>query len=348
MLEKISWEPLGVIANISAWNYPYFVSTNVILPGLLTGNTILFKPSEYSSFSGIAMVKLLHQSGIPKEVLIPVIGGGNVGATLISQKELSGVFFTGSKPTGEKIATACAKNMVKLQEELGGKDPFYVCEDVADIASTAASLADGAFFNNGQSCCSVERIYVHSSIYKEFVGHFVKEVKSFTMGDPMDEKTYLGPLTRSAQIDILKSQVEDALTKGATLLLGGKPTTINGRGYYFEPTVLVNVNHTMDVMRDESFGPIIGIQPVNSDEEAIALMNDTEFGLTSGVYSSNKKRAETILEQINSGTVYWNCCDRVSPNLPWSGRKGSGIGITLSKEGIKTFLKPKAWHLKSL
>jgi len=211
----------------------------------------------------------------------------------------------------------------------------------------AAALADGAFYNTGQSCCSVERIYVNKKIYDAFVEAFVREVKTFKMGDPTNEETYIGPLTRPQQLDVLKQQVEDAKQKGAKLLTGGKRTTVNGKGYFFEPTVFSNVNNRMLLMREESFGPIIGIQSVENDEEAVRLMNDNDYGLTAGVYSKDEQRAKNILTQIESGTVYWNCCDRVSPPLPWSGRKGSGIGSTLSKVGIKAFVQPKAWHWKS-
>jgi acyl-CoA reductase-like NAD-dependent aldehyde dehydrogenase len=234
--------------------------------------------------------------------------------------------------------------MIKVQLELGGKDPIYVCEDV-DVKAAAASLADGAFYNTGQSCCSVERIYVHRAIAKPFVDAFVAEVKGYRTGDPMDESTYLGAVTRRPQLDVLKRQVADAKKKGAKVLLGGAP--VAGKGNRFAPTVLTGVDHTMAVMRDESFGPIIGIQTVANDDEAVALMNDTEYGLTAGVYTTDEKRAKRILARLQAGSVYWNCCDRVSPRLPWSGVKHSGIGLTLSTYGIQTFTRPKAWHLRS-
>jgi acyl-CoA reductase-like NAD-dependent aldehyde dehydrogenase len=194
----------------------------------------------------------------------------------------------------------------------------------------------------------VERIYVHKSIYKEFVDAFVKEVGTFKVGDPRDPKTYIGPLARPQHVGFLKDQVHDAVTKGAKLVAGGDAIKVNGKGVYFQPTVLVDVNHTMSVMQEESFGPIIGIQAVDGDEVAVELMNDSCYGLTSGVYTKNKERAVKILGQMQSGTVYWNCCDRVSPNLPWSGHKKSGLGLTLSTEGIRTFTRPKGWHLKQV
>jgi acyl-CoA reductase-like NAD-dependent aldehyde dehydrogenase len=343
LAEKITWEPLGVIANISAWNYPYFVGSNVFIPALLAGNAVLYKPSEFAAQTGLAIARLLHRSGVPTDVFAALIGGGEVGSALLRQR-IDGVFFTGSYATGRKIARAVAGRMLKVQLELGGKDPVYVCEDV-DIAVAAASTADGAFYNNGQSCCSVERIYVHEHIFEAFVAAFVATVKTFRLGDPRRDSTYLGPLTRPAQLGVLEAQVTDARRKGATVLLGGKRLR-SPRGA-FAPTVLVNVNHTMAVMRDESFGPIIGIMAVQDDDEALALMNDTSYGLTAGVYSRDQSRAEKILGRVKSGSAYWNCCDRVSPRLPWSGIGHSGVGLTLSRHGIQTFCRPKAWHLKS-
>ncbi|HZI83383.1 MAG TPA: aldehyde dehydrogenase family protein, partial [Casimicrobiaceae bacterium] len=245
--------------------------------------------------------------------------------------------------TGAKIGAAAGRRMIKAQLELGGKDPVYVCEDV-DVKAAAASLADGAFYNTGQSCCSVERIYVDARIHDAFVTAFLAEVKGFKVGDPMNESTYIGPITRRPQLDVLRRQVADAKRKGAKLLAGGSP--IRGKGNWFEPTVLVDVDHRMAVMKDESFGPIIGIQKVSTDEEAVALMNDTEYGLTAGVYTADEKRARRILGQVHAGSAYWNCCDRVSPRLPWSGVGHSGIGLTLSTYGIQTFTRPKAWHLR--
>jgi acyl-CoA reductase-like NAD-dependent aldehyde dehydrogenase len=344
LVEKIAWEPLGVVANISAWNYPYFVGSNVFVPALLAGNAVLYKPSEFAAQTGLAITRLLHESGVPREVFAALIGGGEVGAALLRQP-VDGVFFTGSYATGRKIARAVAGRMIKLQLELGGKDPVYVAEDV-DVATAAASTADGAFYNTGQSCCSVERIYVHESIFDRFIEAFVATVKKFRIGDPRHASTYIGPLTRPAQIAVLEAQVADARKKGAKVLLGGKRT--RKPVPTFAPTVLVDVDHTMAVMRDESFGPIIGIMPVRDDDETVDLMNDTLYGLTAGVYTRDQARAEKILARVRAGSAYWNCCDRVSPRLPWSGVGYSGVGLTLSRHGIQTFARPKAWHLRDV
>lgn len=343
MEERISHEPLGVIANVSAWNYPWFVGSNVFIPALLTGNTVLYKPSEFAAMTGAEIARLMHAAGVPEGVFTTVIGDGKVGGALVAQP-VDGIFFTGSVATGKRIAAAASGRLVKLQLELGGKDPIYVCEDV-DVAKAAAGIADGAFYNTGQSCCSVERIYVSERVFAPFVEAFVKEVRAFKRGDPSVDSTYIGPLTRAPQLKVLESQVKDAVKKGARVLAGGK--RVKGKGNWFEPTVLTNVDHSMAVMREESFGPIIGIMAAKDDDAAIRLMNDTSYGLTAGVYTEDRQRAERILGQLKAGSVYWNCCDRVSPRLPWSGVGDSGIGLTLSTYGIETFTRPKAWHLRS-
>lgn len=340
--EVIGFDPLGVVANISAWNYPYFVGGNVFVPALLAGNAVLYKPSEFATLTGLHIARLLHEAGVPPDVFVPLVGGGAVGAALLAQN-VDGVFFTGSHATGVKIAQAVGSRFIKLQLELGGKDPTYVCED-ADVQAAAESLADGAMYNAGQSCCSVERIYVHERIHDAFVAAFIKTVRGFKLGDPTREDTYIGAITRAPQLDVLEAQVADAKAKGATLRLGG--VRLAKPGNWFEPTVFTEVDHTMALMREESFGPIIGIQKVGGDAEALMLMNDTRYGLTAGVYARDEARAKAILARVNAGSVYWNCCDRVSPRLPWSGHGDSGVGLTLSTYGIQTFTRPRAWHLR--
>ncbi len=345
LVEVISHEPLGVVANISAWNYPWFVGSNVFVPALLAGNAVLYKPSEFALGTGRAIGELLWAAGVPRDVFQVLVGGADVGGALLAQP-IDGVFFTGSYATGRRIAETVAGRMIPVQLELGGKDPVYVCDDV-DVDAVAPAIADGAFYNNGQSCCSVERIYVHEAVYDRFVERFLDTVDGFVLGDPADDATYLGPLTRPQQADVLVAQVADAVTKGATLARGGGPTTHDGHPGWFEPTVLLDVTSDMAVMRDESFGPIIGIEKVGSDDEALARMNDTEFGLTAGVYTPDEGRALGLLARLDAGSAYWNCCDRVSPRLPWSGRGHSGIGATLSTLGITAFTRPKAWHRRS-
>lgn len=340
-VEFITHEPLGVIANISAWNFPYNVGYNVFLYALVAGNAVLYKPSEYASLTGLKFKALLHEAGVPANVFEVVIGSGAVGQYLL-EADLDGYFFTGSYKTGVHITQTVAHKLVPVQLELGGKDPLYVMDDVVDVRQAAINAAEGAFYNNGQSCCAVERIYVQEDIYEEFVQHFTEEVKSYKLGDPMEEDTFTGPLTRPQQIAVLSDQIKDAVAKGAQVVLGGE--SLSRKGYFMSPAVLTGVNHTMELMREESFGPIIGIQKVSSDEEATDLMRDTPYGLTAAVFSEDEARARKVLDQMNVGTVYWNCCDRVSPNLPWSGRKNSGLGATLSYMGIRAFTQPKAYH----
>lgn len=342
--ETIRYEPLGVVCNISAWNYPYLVGVNVFVPALLAGNAVIYKPSEYATLTGLEIEKLLHQAGIPERAFQTVVGGPQVGELLL-ELPFDGYFFTGSYKTGKYIFEKCAPKMVPVQCELGGKDPLYVADDISDIDAVAAATADGAFYNNGQSCCAVERIYVHQKVYDRYVEAFLREVSSWKIGLPTEDGVYIGPLTRKNQLQVLQQQIREAVEKGAELKTGGKP--LDRKGYFLEPTVLTNVTHEMSLMREESFGPVIGIMKVGNDAEAISLMQDTVYGLTASVYSSSRKRAEDILKQINAGTGYWNCCDRVSAALPWSGRKHSGFGATLSHIGLRAFVRPKAYHLRT-
>jgi len=343
LTEKIVHEPLGIICNISAWNYPYNVGVNIFVPALLAGNAVMYKPSEYATLTGIQIGRYLVEAGVPEEVFQVAIGGGSVGKALLDMP-FDGFYFTGSYQTGQKIYQHVANKMVPCVLELGGKDPVYVADDVVDVAGAAAGIADGAFYNNGQSCCSVERIYVQNAIYDEFVRAFVAEVQSWKMGSPTEDGVYITVLSRGAQLEVLENQIVDAVAKGAQVIFGGK--RVDAKGNYFEPTVLVDVTNDMLVMREESFGPIIGIMRVKDDVEAVQLMNDTEYGLTAGVYSANQNRAEAILAQIDAGSGYWNCCDRVSAALPWSGRGNSGFGSTLSQVGLRAFTKPKSYHLR--
>ena len=340
--EVITYEPLGLVGNISAWNYPYFVGSNVFVPALLTGNAVLYKPSEFATLTGLAITDAMHAAGVPAAVFAPVVGGGEAGRALVEQP-LDAVFFTGSYATGRQIAEAAAPRLMKVQLELGGKDPVYVADDV-DVVAAAKATADGAFYNTGQSCCAVERVYVHERIHDAFVDAFVAAVEGFVVGDPMDEETYIGPVAREAHLRVLEEQVADAKARGARLRLGGE--RLDRPGFYFAPTVFADARPTMALMRDETFGPLIGIQKVKDDEEALRLMNDTEYGLTAGVYTRDEPRARRLLAGASSGSAYWNCCDRVSPRLPWTGRRHSGLGVTLGFAGLRTFVQPRAWHLR--
>eukprot|EP00898_Chlorokybus_atmophyticus_P003309 jgi/Chlat1/397/Chrsp10S08630 len=314
--EIVTYEPVGVVGNVSAWNYPYFVGANVFGAAMVLGNAVLYKASEHAALTGLSIARLMREAGAG-EAFVGVTGTGETGegAAVAGLRGLGSLFFTGSHKTGVKIATAAAPNLVKVHLELGGKDPVYIRPD-ADIASAAASTSDGAFYNAGQSCCAVERIYVHKSVYEEFVEEYIKHVRGFVIGDPREERTHIGPVARKEQVGFLQGQ--------------GGPMT-DRRGYYFAPV---------------SFGPVIGIQRVSDDDEAVALMGDTEYGLTAGVYSRDEEAAMRMLKALDVGTGYWNCCDRVSPALPWSGRKHSGVGSTLGLNGLRAMVRPKALHLK--
>ena len=342
--EVIKYEPLGVVANISAWNYPYLVGVNVFVPAVIAGNSVLYKPSEFTSLTGLELQKMWQQSGLPAGGFQAVLGRGEAGAQLL-ELPLDGYFFTGSYATGKSIYEQVAPKMVPCQLELGGKDPLYITANNQSLQQVAVAAVEGAFYNNGQSCCAVERIYVHERVYHDFINEFVKEVKLLKMGDPENEEVFIGPLARAQQVAFLQDQVDDAISKGAKVLSGGKAET--RQGYYFQPTVLINTNHDMRIMKEESFGPVIGVQSVADDEQAVALMKDTPYGLTAAVFTDDQQQALHLMQQMNTGTVYWNCSDRVSPRLPWSGRKQSGFGLTLSEAGIRAFVRPKAYHLRS-
>jgi len=294
--------------------------------------------------TGLAIQKLLYQSGIPENAFQIAVGKGDVGELLL-ELPLNGYFFTGSYRTGKYIAEKVASKLVPCQMELGGKDPLYVMDDVADIDQVAAAALEGVVYNNGQSCCAVERIYVQEKIYDQFIKSYAEQANKMVIGDPMVSSTEIGPLSRKEQKEFLIDQITDAESKGATVLSNVKD--ISSKGYYIAPAVLVNVNHDMKIMKEESFGPVVGIQKVKDDNEALQLMQDTEYGLTAAIYSQSFERAEAMMKKINTGTVYWNCCDRVSATLPWSGRKHSGLGATLSYQGIRAFVQPKAYHIRS-
>lgn len=336
-------DPLGVVVNISAWNYPYFVSSNVFIPALLCGNAVLFKPSEFTPLTGLEIEKRMLEAGVPQGVFQTITGAGDVAVKLLDEP-INGVFFTGSYATGKQIAIQVAPKLIRTQLELGGKDPLYVTDDV-DVASAAKDAASGVFFNAGQSCCSVERLYVHEGIYEEFMGHFMEVVKSFPVGDPTDRGTFIGPLARPQHHAFLSAQVEDARAKGGGVWQAELPSDAASHGL-FPPTVITNATHEMRVMTEESFGPLVGVMKVTGDDDAQMRMVDTEYGLTASVFCRDTKRATSILEPIQTGTAYVNCCDRVVPPLPWSGRQHSGIGSTGGLEGVRAFVQPRAWHVQ--
>jgi acyl-CoA reductase-like NAD-dependent aldehyde dehydrogenase len=270
-----------------------------------------------------------------------IVGGGAVGAALVAS-DIDMVCFTGSYDTGRRVARSVADRLVRLQLELGGKDGAYVCDDV-DVEAAALAVIEGAFYNGGQSCSAIERVYVHADVFDRFIETVAEVVGAYRTGDPEDEGTDIGPLARAAQLDVLEAQVGDAVAKGARAICGG--ARIDRPGSWFEPTVLVDVDPTMSVMRDETFGPVLGIQRVRDDAEALACLDDTEFGLGAAVFSRDRGRAERILGRLDVGNAYWNASDRSSVRLPWAGRRHSGLGVSMSESGVRAFVREKAWHL---
>lgn len=343
MHERVTYEPRGVVAHISAWNYPYFVGLNSIVPALLCGNAVLYKPSEIATMTGLMLVDLAHRAGVPVDVFQCVTGGGATGAALVSSG-VDLVCFTGSYATGRAIARAAAEHLVPVQLELGGKDAVYVCDDV-DIDAAAASIAEGVFYNAGQSCCAIERIYVHEAIHDRFCDALVHAADAWRLGDPSLDATTVGPLARAAQPALLAEQVADAVSKGARVAVGG--VAPQRPGHWYPPTIVTGVDHSMAIMREESFGPVIGVMAVHDDAEALARINDSDYGLTAGVFSRDEARAARLLAACDVGSVYWNCSDRTSVALPWAGRRHSGLGVSMSHAGVKAFVRDKAWHLRA-
>lgn len=339
--ERITYEPVGVVAHVSAWNYPYFVGCNTIVPALLTGNAVLYKPSEHATLTGLRLVDLFHRAGVPVDVVQAVIGAGPTGAELVEQ-DVDLVCFTGSYATGRSVLAAAADRMTRVQLELGGKDPAYVCDDAA-VEDAAVAVAEGAFYNCGQSCSATERVYVHQRIAEPFVDALVEVVRGLRVGDPTDDATDVGPLARAEQIDVLEAQVADAIAKGGRVLCGGG--RIDRPGNWFEPTVVTGVDERAALMRAESFGPVVGVASVSDDEEAVRRMDDTEFGLGAAVFTPDRARAERILSRLDVGNAYWNTADRSCVRLPWAGRRQSGIGVSMSDAGVRAFVREKAWHL---
>ncbi len=340
LVERITYEPVGVVAHVSAWNYPYFVALNSIVPALLTGNAVCYKPSEHATLTGLRLVDLLHRAGVPVDLVHAIIGGGPTGAALIDA-DIDLVCFTGSYTTGRRVAAAAAERLLRVQLELGGKDPAYVCDDV-DPEEAALAIAEAAFYNGGQSCSATERVYVHDGVWESFVAALVDVVNAYRVGDPGDDTTDIGPLARAEQIPLLEAQLTDAQDRGGKILCGG--TRIDAAGNWFAPTVVVDVPDAAALIRDESFGPVIGVARVRDDADATARMDDTEFGLGAAVYTADRARAERILGALDVGNAYWNTADRSCVRLPWAGRRHSGLGTSLSESGVRAFVREKAWH----
>jgi acyl-CoA reductase-like NAD-dependent aldehyde dehydrogenase len=337
-------EPLGVVLDIAAWNYPLLIAVNVIVPALLAGNAVLVKHARLTPLCADHFVNAFAKAGLPPGLIAAVPMDHALAAKAIRSGQVDYVSFTGSVEGGREIHGHVASRFIDAGLELGGKDPAYVADD-ANFAFAVENLVDGAFYNAGQSCCGIERIYVSRALFPRFVEAYVELVRRYRMGNPEDPATTLGPCAQKKVVQVVEGQIAQARAAGARVLTGGTPW--KGRGYFCEPTVLVDVNHGMSVMWEESFGPVIGLMAVADDAEAVRLMNDSPYGLTASVWTEDLTRAEGLMGQLDAGTVYANRCDYLDPLLPWVGIKDSGKGCSLSHLGFQHLTRPKSFHLRT-
>jgi acyl-CoA reductase-like NAD-dependent aldehyde dehydrogenase len=335
-------EPLGVVLVVAPWNYPWLTSVNAVVPALLAGNSVILKMAAQTPLVAERYSEAFKAAGLPEGVFQHLYMDHAHVAKVIADPRIAFVAFTGSVPGGHAIQQAAAKRFIPTGLELGGKDPAYVRAD-ADLNFAVENLVDGSYFNSGQSCCGIERIYVDKSIQKKFIEAFVELTRQYRLGNPLEKETTLGPLVRTQAADAVRAQVRQAVRKGARALLQLKDKP---RTPYLPPEVLVNVDHGMDVMTEESFGPVVGIQAVKDDDEAIALMNDSRYGLTASIWTQDADAALRIGERVETGTWFMNRCDYLDPALAWTGVKDSGRGCTLSKLGLESFTRPKSFHLR--
>lgn len=343
----IQHEALGVVFVIAPWNYPYLTAVNAIVPAILAGNTVVLKHSAQTPLCAERLFEAFTSAGLPKGVFQFLHLNHGDTKRIIQDHRVNHVAFTGSVPGGAMVEEAAAGRFIGLGLELGGKDPAYVRED-ADLDHAVDTTMDGAFYNSGQSCCGIERIYVHEKIYDAFLGKSVAWVKKLNLGRPDDPRTTLGPLVRASAADFVRSQINDALAMGATAHISADDFPLDQPGTaYMAPQILSGVDHTMEVMTQESFGPVVGIQRVGSDEEAVELMNDSEFGLTASIFTTDIQKGVELGQQVNAGTFFVNRCDYLDPELAWTGVKNSGRGCTLSIMGFESLTRPKSFHIKT-
>ncbi|RAH82846.1 Aldedh-domain-containing protein [Aspergillus japonicus CBS 114.51] len=341
-------EPVGPVLISTAWNYPYLITVNALLPALLSGNTVILRPSPQTPIFGERLASYFVQAGLPDHVLQVIhCGSADVLDEIAQLPQIKLISFVGSTLGGLRIREATARRLVPVNLELGGNDPAYVRPD-ADLASVAANIVDGAVFNSGQSCCAIERVYVHADVHDAFVEEVKKELAGYKVGDPHDQSTTTGPVVSSLAVKNIQSHITDALSKGAVDVTPANPTFQNlpSEGNYLAPTVLINATHDMQVMKHETFGPVLPIMKVSSDEEAVDLMNDSDYGLTASIWTKDIKRGEELIEDVEAGTVYLNRCDYPSPDLAWIGWKNSGLGFTLGPKAYDGFYKLKSFHIK--
>jgi len=345
---QIKRVPLGVVAVVAPWNYPYLTAVNAVLPALIAGNTVILKHSHQTPLCAERFLEAFASAGVPAGVFQFLHLSHADTARLMGDSRIASVCFTGSVAGGRAVVAATSLGFATSGLELGGKDPAYVRVD-ANLAQAIETLSDGAFFNAGQSCCGIKRIYVAAARYQEFVAGVVDLAEKYRLGSPLDPQTTLGPMVRTAAAEAVRAQVREAVASGGRQLIDERRFAASAPGTpYLAPQVLVDVDHSMAIMREETFGPAVGIMKVASDQEAVRLMNDSEFGLTAAIFSTDAARAETLGDQLETGTVFLNRCDYLDPALAWTGVKNSGRGCTLSRVGFEQLTRPKSYHFKVL
>jgi len=342
---RILRQPQGVILVVAPWNYPYMTAINTVAPALIAGNAVLLKHATQTLLVGERMAAAFHSAGVPEEVFQNVFLEHDTTAALIAGNAFGFVNFTGSVAGGKAMETAAAGTFTAVSTELGGKDPGYVMED-ADIGAAVDTLIDGAMFHSGQCCCGIERIYVHEKHYSDFVERAVAIVEGYRLGNPLDPETTLGPMAHRRFAAEVRAQVSEAVAQGATPLIDPARFAADDGGAYIAPQILTDVTHDMRIMRDETFGPAVGIMRVSDDEEALGLMNDSNFGLTASLWTADMDRAAALGARIETGTVFANRCDYLDPALCWTGCKDTGRGAALSNLGFDSLTRPKSYHFK--
>jgi len=343
----IAREPLGLVLVVAPWNYPYLTSINTIVPGLLAGNAVILKHAAQTLLVGERIAEAFKRAGLPKGLFANLVMSHEQTEKLIGSGRIDHVAFTGSVGGGRAIERGVAGTFASTGLELGGKDPAYVRAD-AKLDHAIENLVDGSFFNSGQSCCGVERIYVDALVFDDFVEGFAALTRQYVVGNPLDQATTLGPMVRGSAADTVRAQIEEARRKGAKALIDMKVEGDRPGSPYLAPEVLIGVNHQMEVMREESFGPVVGIMQVRDDDEAVALMNDSPYGLTASIWTRDLDRAAELGSRIETGTVYMNRCDYLDPQLAWTGVKDTGRGVSLSKYGFDSLTQPKSFHLREV
>ncbi|WP_411352914.1 aldehyde dehydrogenase family protein [Leisingera aquaemixtae] len=337
--------PHGVVFVVAPWNYPYMTAINTVAPALIAGNTVVLKHATQTLLAGERMAKAFHSAGIPEDVFQNVFLDHGTTSELIANRAFNFVNFTGSVGGGQAMERAAAGTFTGVGTELGGKDPGYVMED-ADLDAAVDTLIDGAMFNSGQCCCGIERIYVHESLYDAFVEKAIAIVKGYKLGNPLDSETTIGPMANVRFAEEVRGQIAEAVAAGAVAHI--ETFAEDDGGAYLTPQILTNVTHDMRVMREESFGPVVGIMKVSSDAEAIELMNDSDFGLTASLWTKDVERAQRVGDQVETGTVFMNRADYLDPGLCWTGCKDTGRGGGLSVIGYHNLTRPKSYHLKKV